>query len=75
MSGRNVPSVEEQAKTRGTQSAFGQEGLTLREYLAGQALQGLLAGGARMPAPHGSVEELARQHADALLVELLKSQG
>ena len=51
----------------------GSSGLTIREYLAGQALQGLLLTTPVIAQP-GYSEEEAVKHADALLNELQKSE-
>lgn len=53
-----------------TDTAAGHPGMTIREYFAAHALQGLLASGARTIAASVAVEQ-----ADALLRELEKPTG
>ena len=51
----------------------GSEGMTLRDWFAGQALVGLLAAGAEKHGVDAGFSEVAYKHADLMLTERGKS--
>ena len=47
-----------------------QEGMSLRQYYAGLAMEGLLANGASMEFTAGEIAGISREYADELIAEL-----